>query len=728
MSNQTQAHLAENPQATRTLSSLQPGDYLGYHPTQNTLRALTTPIAPNLRKLLDDKVNVPIPQKMKALRSLLRLLDSAHNAGVVHRSVRPESIYLAEDGEVFVGGWEQSTLFLKSLPAPNQYSAPELVRKMSDQIDARADLFSVGAVWYEWLTGAPPFTFDSPLKYLREASSGATPPKERNPDCPDGVSSFCLSLLSADREKRPFSVMAALGYLESSIEESDQPKTSRDEVKSEAQGASAPQEKKPEEDAIGREIGSYRVTGILGKGGMGVVYQAIHPGIGKKVAVKLLHARYSNQPETVMRFFREAKAVNEIHHENVIDVLDFGKLPSGECYIIMEHLDGKPLTALVKNKEKIPLSRLGHIMLQVCSALEAAHRRGIIHRDLKPDNVFLITRSARPDFVKLLDFGIAKLLYDDDVPIETNTGALIGTPLYMSPEQALGRKIDHQSDIYSLGILLYQLTTGEPPFYDNNPISLAMKHVTKEAKPPREINPELSSALNDVILRCMAKEKTDRYQTMLDVAQAIGEACGVGVAPYVALLPDKTSELLGAESLSLQDTMAPGETSPRASIEVTNPLSHQETIAAPSKTPQETFSASTGEVIPRREPKRAMPLGAIAGALSLAIVVAALFGLGVIQLGTQPPLLAAPLVSKEPETKPAATTTTSMAVAPPATTPLSQPIKTAPLNKSKEKKKAPEETPEKIVAPSDPEEEEPDPKDFQTPFFEKLKEERDKNK
>jgi serine/threonine protein kinase len=392
--------------------------------------------------------------------------------------------------------------------------------------------------------------------------------------------------------------------------------------------------------AIGREIGSYRVTGVLGKGGMGVVYRAEHPSIGKKVAVKLLNARFSTQQETVMRFFREARAVNDIHHENVIDVNDFGKLPSGECFIIMEFLDGKPLASIIKSEARLPVQRIGHILLQVCSALEAAHQKGIVHRDLKPDNIFLITRSAKPDFVKLLDFGIAKLLYDDDVPIETSTGAMIGTPMYMSPEQALGSKIDHQSDIYSLGIMLYQMATGVPPFYDNNPITMAMHHITKEAKPPREVNPDLSQAMSDVIMRCIAKEKADRYKTMREVARELGKVCGLDPAPYLALIP--TQENAAPQepepvSFSTQETRASGQINPpskepsSASLQPTMGPGGSVNQSAPPA-PQETFGASSGEVVTPTHVPQKNSLFLLVG-VSLGSVVAVLlglFGLGVI--------------------------------------------------------------------------------------------------
>jgi serine/threonine protein kinase len=645
------------PTTQAMLSRLKPNDCL--HATDGSLLVVASPSAPSLRNIFQEKIAFTPEQQSKVLLGLFQLLERVHQAGLLHRAITPEAIYLNKEGEVFLGAWEDSTLFNKNV-VPSKYSAPEVIRKTTDQIDARSDLFSLGAVWYEWLTGQAPFLFESSFGLLKEIAAGPVAPKIRAPECPESFSIFCLSLLSAARESRPFSALAAAGYLEKSlasfndkeppIDPSPKPETSKDESHTKQR---EPDKKEPNQSAqiiqdliIGREIGSYRVTGILGKGGMGVVYQAEHPGIGKKVAVKLLNAKYSDQQETVLRFFLEAKAVNQIHHENIIDVSDFGKLPSGECYIIMEFLDGKPLSSILKNKEQISLARLGHIILQVCSALAAAHQKGIIHRDLKPDNIFLINRSAKPDFVKLLDFGIAKLLDDDSVPIETGTGVLIGTPLYMSPEQALGKKIDHQTDIYALGILLYQLLTGEPPFYDTNPLTLAMKHITKEAKPPKERNTEIPQALNDLVMRCIAKEKSERYQTMVDVAKDLAAICGLDPAPYLALLSFVAQEPAPTQTstISYQETLAPGEspksaggfsvssdsaqTTPRTPTNETNPP--REFPREKAQTPlalQETI----GEVVPA--PKRSVSavlwLGVLGG---LGLVIFILFSLGVIEL------------------------------------------------------------------------------------------------
>src|SRR5438270_585850 len=220
---------------------------------------------------------------------------------------------------------------------------------------------------------------------------------------------------------------------------------------------------------IGRVVGSWRVIELLGEGGMGSVYMGEHPAIGSKVAIKILHPRFDADERIVERFFNEAKAVNVIGHENIVSILDFNVADGRRHYFVMEFLHGRALQALVEAGTPLPLERTGSILLQCCRALQAAHERGIVHRDFKPDNVFLVDRSGRADFVKLVDFGIAKLTDTSNAHL-TQTGTVMGTPAYMSPEQAAGdSSIDARSDIYSLGVTMFQMVTGKLPFADAGP-------------------------------------------------------------------------------------------------------------------------------------------------------------------------------------------------------------------------------------------------------------------
>ena len=288
---------------------------------------------------------------------------------------------------------------------------------------------------------------------------------------------------------------------------------------------------------LGQTVGSYRIVRLLGRGGMGSVYLARQPAIGAQVAIKFLHPRFSADRGVVERFFNEARAVNLIGHENILKILDFSVTPEGRYYFVMELLEGKPLSALLgEKKEPQPLSLTGPILLQCCRALQAAHGRGIVHRDLKPDNVFLVQQMGRKNFVKLLDFGIAKLEEAEGAnarPGPTAVGTVIGTPEYMSPEQAAGRtaEVGRRSDIYSLGIVMYQLACGRVPFSGASTAQTLVAQMETPPPPPRSLVPAIPEAFEAVILKALAKRREDRFQSMQDLHGALLEVMkGLGVS------------------------------------------------------------------------------------------------------------------------------------------------------------------------------------------------------
>ena len=281
----------------------------------------------------------------------------------------------------------------------------------------------------------------------------------------------------------------------------------------------------PFDDLVGQQVGSYRIARLLGKGGMGAVYLARHPGIGSQVAVKFLHPRFANDRSVVERFFNEARAVNLIGHENIVKILDFSVDAQGRYFFVMEYLDGRPLSSLIAEGRPVPLSVAGPILLQCCRALQAAHERHIVHRDLKPDNLFLLSQMGRKHFVKIVDFGIAKLV-DPAQPGSTEAGAVIGTPEYMSPEQAAGRsaEVGRRSDVYSLGVVMYQLATGRVPFSGPSTAETLVAHLQRPPAPPRTLEPSVPASYEAVILRALAKKKDDRFASMADLHDAI-RAC-----------------------------------------------------------------------------------------------------------------------------------------------------------------------------------------------------------
>ena len=209
----------------------------------------------------------------------------------------------------------------------------------------------------------------------------------------------------------------------------------------------------------GAFVGEYQIGHLLGEGGMGVVYAATHPEIGKRVAIKVLAPHAAQHPDLIRRFKEEARAVNKIRHPNIIDIFAFNQLPDGRHYFVMEYLEGENLTARLE-RGGMEFAELRRLLGQICSALEAAHEEGVIHRDLKPDNIWVAKQHRSESRIKLLDFGIAKL--SDHLPSvkTTQAGVSLGTPHYMAPEQGLGRPIDHRADIYALGVVLYQIFAG----------------------------------------------------------------------------------------------------------------------------------------------------------------------------------------------------------------------------------------------------------------------------
>jgi serine/threonine protein kinase len=272
---------------------------------------------------------------------------------------------------------------------------------------------------------------------------------------------------------------------------------------------------------MGLELdGRYRLSKKLGEGGMGVVYKAEHVLIGKAVAIKILRSEFAKSQDLVARFHQEARSASRIHHEHVVDITDFGKTPDGSAYFVMEYLEGCDLANLIENGP-ITYQRAIPIVGQVCSALHAAHEAGIIHRDLKPENIFLSSQHEHTDFVKILDFGIAKITQDGGDKL-TRPGMIFGTPEYMSPEQAGGGELDRRVDIYALGIILYEMLTGEVPFQDSSFVGVLRKHMMAPVPSLKEYS-NTPIELDPVLQQAMAKQPQDRFSSMVDLWMAVEE-------------------------------------------------------------------------------------------------------------------------------------------------------------------------------------------------------------
>ena len=258
----------------------------------------------------------------------------------------------------------------------------------------------------------------------------------------------------------------------------------------------------------GMMVGDYRVERVIAHGGIGIVFAAVHPVISKRVAVKVLSRRYAQDEEQISRFVLEARAVNQIGHHNIVDIFAIGELHDGRKYLVMEYLDGLEIHHILANVGKFRPGEILPIFEQLCDALAAAHDKGFVHRDLKPENITVLRRHPYP-FIKVLDFGIAKLRGTN----QTAVGTVLGTPEYMAPEQCRAGPIDARVDIYSLGVMLYELLTGVKPFTDADPLRVLAKQAREKPKRPGELAPILPE-LERVILKAMAKEPAERHSSV----------------------------------------------------------------------------------------------------------------------------------------------------------------------------------------------------------------------
>ena len=351
---------------------------------------------------------------------------------------------------------------------------------------------------------------------------------------------------------------------------------------------------------VGQTVGNYNITAKLGEGGMGTVFLAEHPVIGSRVALKAIHPQFAASAEVVGRFVNEAKAVNQIGHDHIVDITDFGTAPTGDFYFTMEYLQGESLGDAIKNAGAFPPARALSIAAQIADALSASHEHGIIHRDLKPENVILIVRDSVRDFVKVLDFGLAKLthVHVDAQPAQhSRTGSVMGTPYYMSPEQCEGRAgIDHRADIYALGVMLFEMLTGKIPFGGTGYGEIIVKHVTVLPPAASSIVPELSSAMDAILFRALAKAPDERFATMAEFREALLDPERYGASAPVEVAPEELTGRVRAAMPMARTELSPGNDRP----------SSPQYIDGLGKAPS-TFRDSVGEVWVREEgptPKR----------------------------------------------------------------------------------------------------------------------------
>jgi serine/threonine-protein kinase len=275
----------------------------------------------------------------------------------------------------------------------------------------------------------------------------------------------------------------------------------------------------------------YRLLRLIGAGGMGEVYEAEHLLVGKHVAVKLLSAEHSRDADQIERFDRETRIASMVDSPHIVDIMDAGKLADGTRYFVMELLRGATLAKELEVCGPLPLGRAVALARQIAIGLAAAHAAGIVHRDLKPDNIFLVARSDRADHIKILDFGVSKIRLSELQLELTRTGIAIGTPMYMSPEQSEGaRDVDPRTDLWSLGVILFRMLTGEPPFTAPNYARLMIKIVTEPAPRPTTIRPGIPAALEQLVMQCLEKEPKLRHASADALIRALDAIEAAGLA------------------------------------------------------------------------------------------------------------------------------------------------------------------------------------------------------
>ena len=397
-----------------------------------------------------------------------------------------------------------------------------------------------------------------------------------------------------------------------------------------------PQQGPPPVDLLlGQTIGNYLVIQKLGEGGMGSVYLAEHPQIGKKVALKVLHAEFSANEDVTKRFFNEARAVNDISHPNIVDIIDYGVIQAGASrdklvYFIMEYLQGGTLSdVLRKESQPMPPERALGIAMQVADALAASHKMGIVHRDLKPDNIMLQQRGRDRDFVKLLDFGIAKLTGDAQGSSRTRTGIVMGTPAYMSPEQCEGRgNVDLRTDVYALGIVLYEMLTGRVPFIGEGYGEILVQHLTQRPIPVSQFR-MMSPHVEAVVMKALEKRAEMRFPTMDEMMRAMADPVGY-VEGHGGIMQFMQTQLMPSS------TPVPNRMTPAPFTPVPGTLQHPSGIyggtpsgiyqgATPAPT---TLGAAAGQVGGGKKKSRAPFL--IAGIL---VVAGAGAGIAIVMTG-----------------------------------------------------------------------------------------------
>jgi|GEM_PF-1607889 len=449
-----------------------------------------------LAEIFASAAQQPVEFNLALAQQMGEYLDLIHAAGLTQIAFDPQYVTLTPQNAMLVSnfgfahGANLPALLAARQISARSFYAPELLRGSADQ---RADFYSLGALLYQALTGKEIALVSSPEQTLPDSSLPSRARQDLAPEW-DALISKCLQPNPAKR------IQSAAEFL-----------NLLDEIRRAAETFASHSPLSMEDSLVGQTLGAYRLVSRLGQGGMATVYKAYEPALDRYVAIKILPQFFASDPVFVQRFRREAKAVAQLNHPNIVPIYSFGESGS-VTYIAMQFVQGDTLK---HEGQKFSLDDSLRLLIPIARALAYAHQRGIVHRDVKPSNILV----AEGGWPLLADFGLAQMAQVSGKLTESGVG--MGTPMYMSPEQGQGEKIDQRSDIYSLGIVLYEMLTGDVPFRADTPMAIVIKHISAPMPLPSSINPNIPDYLEALILKATAKNPEDRYQTAEELAEAM---------------------------------------------------------------------------------------------------------------------------------------------------------------------------------------------------------------